>query len=233
MRLPRSACFSIMTVVLVACGSAPLQSSVPPSSNQPTVVQSVTVAPQPTVAIEPTVKPTAEPTAVPKAAQPLAEAVQQQYTALLLLQGSAAMLDETAAQIQAGKLQGFDGFGRLIVIGGLLKAVDEKLTQTTPVAALEPAWAEAKVATTQLRGMVGDWLDKKISSKEVPELVGPIQQNLEQVISKAENNLAMEYGSDSAELSRIRKQAVDQLRAIAEPSATTEAEATTEATATP
>jgi hypothetical protein len=138
--------------------------------------------------------------------------VRADYIALVLLKGSAVMLDETATQVQHGQLVGGAALGRLLGISAVLRSVEEQLARDASVPALVPAWDAARNIAPRVRVIFAAWAAEDITAADVPARLAPEQEHLDRMLALAETSLAREYGSLS-ELPRVREAALATLRA--------------------
>jgi hypothetical protein len=146
------------------------------------------------------------------AAADLSDPLRRGYSALALLQGLTVMLDDTAQQLQAGKLDGARGLDVLAATGGALKAVRAVLDEPPPADALQTAWDEANRQVPQIQDIVSRWSANKISPQEVAGLLKPVQAQATQALAAAESALTQEYGVDPRQLRQVREDALNSLR---------------------
>ncbi|NTU86277.1 MAG: hypothetical protein HGA45_44275 [Chloroflexales bacterium] len=205
---------ALLGVLLAACGasSAGTAYTAPPSAPSPAAPPSPTAPPSSTATPASTAAPTPDAAALSD--------VERGYATLVLLQGSAVMLEESAAKIQSGEAQGLAGFGQLIAIGAVLRAVDEALAEEPPVPALAASWSAARAAAPRLRDVLSRWVDKQITSADIPQELAPIKLEIDDILLGAERDLAGAYAVDRADLAKTREEALDKVKGIFEPTPT-------------
>ena len=166
-----SACL-LLVLLLTACGGQDVE----PTPYAPTV----TPIPAPAQAVSaPAVAATPVP---PTATPPLPENIptlavtqvamdlsgRDRLVAVLTVQADVkATLLQTAADIQSGALDGMDGLGRLIGAATELLAIDEALSANY-APPLNVHAETARQIQAGLRATIGLWMDKEISSADVP-----------------------------------------------------------------
>lgn len=168
----------LVVFLLTACGASrreptptPTKTPTPMSLAAPVaIVETPTPA---TVTIEP---PATATTAVQVATGDAAVdlvAAERLFRIFTLHVGTEVGLADSAAQVASGEADGMEGFGMLLALGAFLATADEGLNYDFgPTLA-----ASAEVARQQqtaLRDILRRWLDKEISSADVPGLLEQI-----------------------------------------------------------
>lgn len=166
---------------------------------------------------EPTVAPTAEPTAVP-AGEPsvsmdLPEKVEEGYGMLVMLEASAILVEDLAAQIASGEADDERTMGTVLMLGFMLGMADEVLAEPAPDPALEEAWEEARIALPLLNEALGDWTDGEGESGEIADAIAPVHEQIGVALTAAEEALAAAYGGSAEELAALRAWAIDEMLA--------------------
>lgn len=144
----------------------------------------------------------------------LGQGVEKGYLTVLLLQGSAVLLEETADEVQAGAMDGLEALGFLFAIGALLENVDQSLEQPAPDPLFEDVWLDTRDARNEL-GVVGrQWIDREITSADVPGKLAPVNEKIQRVLTTVEERLAQGRGISEEEIRTSREEWTDELRAI-------------------
>lgn len=196
-----------MTPLAPTVTNTPLSTDTPTPTNTPTRTPTQTLTPSTTPTHTPTETATAQPTSIvrPTVEPELAESAGRGYVVLVLLDGSAATLEEAVESDDMG-------FGALLAIGVILTSVDELLSEPAPVAVLEPARDEARIALPLLRGVVKSWFDEQIAAKDVLEQLRPVRRQIDRALQTAEKAMAEEYGIIQDDLRQLREETIAELR---------------------
>lgn len=144
----------------------------------------------------------------------LGEGIERGYLTILLLQGSSAILEETALAVQHGDIGEFEVLGVIIGLGSIMEVADESLADSSPAPIFDDTWEDLR----QARGTIGDvasqWLDGEITSSDVPQLLVSADDTLETAIGEVERQLAAEQGIAEEELRYEREAWIDELRSV-------------------
>lgn len=195
----------------------------PPPTDVPTAVPTA----------EPTAVPTAEPTAasteepteeVPLAPPDLLEETGDGYMALIMMEASAAIIEEWALQIAGGAVADEGDMGMALTVGFMLAMVDDALAKPAPDPALEEAWEEAQIAQGLLKGAFDGATDDP-DAAEITEAMAPVNEQIAVTLSIAEEGLAAAYDVSVEELAAVRASIIEQaLAELGEPSEPVESE---------
>lgn len=200
-----------MTGVLVLVISQSNGSSAPIRAEATALPALETEAQPPTDPVTEAEAPTADaPESAPSAAS-LSEESRRAYTALMLVEGSIVMLEETATQVQNGQSDGPETFGRVLGIGLLLKATEEALQQPAADPTLQPAWDAAREAVPLIRDTIRRWVDKEIGAAEVASALEPARTQMAEALRLADEAMA-QYGVEPGQLADLRETAMAELR---------------------
>ncbi len=80
-----------------------------------------------------------------------------------------------------------------------------------PNSALSAPWTEARVIVPRLQGVIRRWLDKQISSADVPRELAAIQPDIDAMLADAEASLESTYGLPASELQAQRGDALEEM----------------------
>lgn len=197
----------ILPIIPIVLALAGCVTPAPSPAPAPTRTAAPTAAPSPTVDLAPSATPAALSATSEKQAL-------DTYQALIMMQASASLLDETARRYVAGELQGPDGLATVMVLGTLSRAVDEVVAQHVPAPVLAPHWEEARPIHDKTRALVAGWIGREITpDRVVSEIASPLAE-FERVLSEAEDLLRVTYGLDSAELERLRTEFQENVRKV-------------------
>jgi hypothetical protein len=142
----------------------------------------------------------------------LSEPLRRGYSALAMLQGVSVVLDETAQQMQAGKLDDARVQDVLAATGSVLKSVRDVLSEPPPADGMQTAWDEADHQVGQTQDLVSRWSGNKISPREVEDQLKPVQEQGTHMLATAESALTQEFGVDPGALRQAREDAMNSLR---------------------
>ena len=207
-----------LLLFLTACSPAtavpltptPTSSPVPPTATAiPTLTPTATATPEPTSTSTP--EPTSTATPIPAE---IKQAVLDAYKIMLFIQIDANMLDDVATKVKSGDLAGFESFGALIVLAALVNAVEEAIPQTTPPELLKPYWDQVLPIHAATKELIAQWYNKEIDSTIVLEEVAPILNQVEQIMSDLDHELASTYGFNAEELNQSREEAIQSMNEI-------------------
>lgn len=208
----------LLVIILTGCSPAttvalpptPTSSPVPPTATDiPTLTPTATETPEPTSTSTPEPTPTATP--IP---EEIKQAVLDAYKIMLFIQVDASMLDDVATKVKAGDLVGFESFGALIVLAALVNAVEEAIPQTTPPELIKPYWDQVLPIHAATKALIAQWYNKEIDSTIVLEEVAPILDQVEQIMSDLDHELATTYGFDAKELNQFREETIQSMNEI-------------------
>jgi hypothetical protein len=157
-------------------------------------------------------------TAVPTAVAPTAPAsaalatpVQKGYAALVLIDALSVMTADTAKLTQDGKIDGANQLGRMIAIGAFYKAITEAIGKDAPDPALAAAWEQARVVLPKLSDVLAQWNQQKVTADQVPGLLAPVNEEIDQMLTTAEGDLEQAYNADPTQLKEMRDKAMASL----------------------
>ena len=208
-----AACF---TCAVLGVGGVALvnQSSAPESQPaQPVQVAQVEEALEPAEPVQVSLPEEAPPEpAADNKIEDLPEETKRSYLPLLFVESIVVMLEETAGQVQADQIDGFEALGQLLAVGAMFNATQEVLEQPAPDPKLQPAWQEGQAAVPLIQEVVKRWIDKEITSAEVAQELEPAWTQVARMMDVADKIMAEEYGIDRAELSRVREELIAGLR---------------------
>ncbi len=208
-------CFGCLTVtgVLVLVVSQSDGSSAPIRAEATPLPALATEASSPTDSLAEAEAPTPPAAAQEPAPGPasLSEESRRAYTALMLVEGSIVMLEETASQVQTGQSDGPETFGRVLGIGLILKATEEALQQPAADPALQPAWEAAREAVPLIRETIRRWVDKEIGAAEVASALEPARTQMVEALRLGDDAMA-QYGVEPTQLADLRETAMADLR---------------------
>jgi hypothetical protein len=206
----------VLISLLISCTTQPQSSEgvalptaqiadVEDTRNQESSITDEPDTPSPTITIA--VDPTAEPTRTPLSSASL-EQIEETYKALVLVQATAEVLNETAKRVQSGELEGFESFGALIAVGAVAAAVTEFLPQVSPPDYLVSEVRAARSLNDDVRTLLGRWFDREINSATVLEEMVPLLTEVDSIIQGAEEKLAREAGLSAQSLTQARQDAM-------------------------
>lgn len=202
----------IVALLLTACGGASPTPAADLPAEEPAAVEPTAPPAEPTATPEPVPTATAEPepTAITPAAvvEDIPQEVRKMYLNLMMLEVSATMMEDAAAKIKSGELEGFESFGVTIAIGALLKAANDNFNTVEPVDFLQPAWDEAKVVAPQVQAVLGRWIEQEITSDDIPGEIEALREPIAGVMILADEALASEYGVTPEALTEMRAEAL-------------------------
>ena len=142
----------------------------------------------------------------------LSEPLRRGYSALAMLQGVSVVLDETAQQMQAGKLDDARVQDVLAATDSVLKSVRDVLSEPPPADGMQTAWDEADHEVAQIQDIVSRWSANKLSLREVEDQLKPVQEQGTHMLSTAESALTQEFGVDPGALRQAREDALNSVR---------------------
>jgi hypothetical protein len=210
-------------LALTACG-VPLATNIPTAqptaplvtfAPRPTSVELAPLAP-PAVAAQPTAAPVADTTPAAPAAS-LASAVQG-YVTLVLLKGTATLLEGMATQSSdGGAANGAQSLAKLIAAAGVLKTVSDSLAGDAPAPSLNDAWTQGRALAPELRTLLAEWTTQQIGAADVPGRIAALQPRLDAMLAGAEQSLSGALGVDIATLHQRRDAALATLRDTLQP----------------
>ena len=195
---------------------APTDTHVPTVAPAPSDTPRPTETSVPTVTSEPIPTDTPRPTGTPTPTVDPAsmDALQRGYAALLLLESSIGGIDELAAHLREGKIEGLDSGGDLMVLEAVLGAISDLVEAPPPSEALAPAWAEAQLAVRIATEVAGKWLDDEITSEEAISMLQPAAVHADKALDLAGLQLTKEYGITEDQMLEARQTAEAEFRAI-------------------
>lgn len=214
----------ITTTIFFVAGCSPSQTVIPTeepistqaqaqptTAPQPTDIILLTNTPEPTATLIPsaTPSPTAMPISIP---DELKDQIAQSYMTLVLAQGTAALLEETALKTESGELAGFESFGAITIVAALGGVVDGALRGVTPFDDLAPMWNESLKLHQETKLISRRWFDKEIDSSEALNDIQPVLEALNLVLLDAEIELLEKYGIGTDEMEKWREEALANLR---------------------
>lgn len=193
----------LLSILLTACGQ---QQASPTNTSIPTAPPSNTPEPEPTSTPMPPTPTLADPSSIP-------EDVSKNYLALLTLNITAILLEETAESIQSGDSEGIEAFASLITIAALLDPLGEALDQPPATLVLEKAWEDAKRILEAEISITARWFNDEIDSAIVLEELPGLLDEVNDMLQKAERALADEYNIDRSKFEDFREESMEDLRA--------------------
>lgn len=221
---------SVVDTATPIVGTASETVEVAAGTTAPEVTQAApTTTPAPTTTAEPSAVP--EPTALVLSDSEEAAILQRGYGTLVVLEGIGTLIEEQARRVEAGTAEDFEGLATSLIVGALLKAVNDSLAMEPPAPLFEESWQQAADLSPQFGSLLGRWFDKEIGAAEVLAEIAPLREQVGTVTSGVENDLARTYDVDPAELQRVREELLADLRnsfedmGEAEPSASPSPEA--------
>ena len=69
-------------------------------------------------------------------------------------------------------------------------------------------------AVVLLANIFGDWFDQKISSKVVPERIGPVNEHIDRALEIAGKLMTEEYGVTKTELCEMRAESQGKFKSV-------------------
>ena len=174
-------------------------------------------------AIEPTSISTSSPT-VPPTNPTNMEEVEQTYKALVMIQAVAEALNETASRVQNGELEGFESLGAIIAVGAMAKGIEDIMPEISPPDYLISELRAARSLNTDVRLLLGRWMDQEIDSSEVLAELTPLLNEIDSTVMDAEEKLGREAGLNTENLTETRREAMESVAQAFEaaPAGTTE-----------
>jgi len=154
--------------------------------------------------------PTIPPTKAPSMVVP--DSARRSYTVLLFLQAGQVLLEETASQVETGKINGFKALGQLIVVGAFVKGVDDALQKSPPDANFQTAWEQARPVVPLVQQVIKRWNDHEINAADVSGELAPARAATETMLATADKVMTDKYGVDQAQLNQIRTTAMTDFR---------------------
>jgi hypothetical protein len=141
------------------------------------------------------------------------------YTALALLKGVVAALEDLAAQAERGPASdthsAASAVGQRIALAAFLQAIDGNLAQDAPDPALAGAWDIARAQAPEIRHILSQWANQQITPQEVATRLAPIRLELDQMLTTARQELTRTYGIDAERLSSVMADALARIQAAA------------------
>ena len=180
------------------------------------------IAPLATATTAATALPLASATAAPQAtAEPgLAAAssdpLLRTYRSLVAIQVNTALVAETVAQVQAGRIDQEEMQVAALALGALTQGVDEGLPGLTPPPELDAQWQAAVAHHEAVKALGARWLLGQVEVAEVSAALGPIQADLERLVSEADAAVAAKYGVSASELTEHRLRLVQAVGGVFE-----------------
>lgn len=132
--------------------------------------------------------------------------------AFLFLQSSQVLLEETARQVEAGEVEGFEALGQLLVVGAFLKGTGEAFQQPPPDANFQPAWEKARTAVPLVQQVIKSWVDKEIGAADVPTALAEARTTIDETLALSDQIMVERYGVDSEKLNQFRTEAMNEMR---------------------
>ena len=191
-------------------GTVPVATETTPADTvaAPTAEETATA----TEALLPTAEPATESALTAAGADPLLRA----YRSMVAIQVNAALVGETVAQVQAGRIDPDEMPVAALALGALTQSVDEGLPGITPPAALAAQWDAAVALHEEVKALGARWLIGQMSVAEVAAAMDPIQAELERLVAESDAAVASEYGVSAAELTEHRVRLVEAVGGVFE-----------------
>ena len=195
--------FTVLSLLLTACGSgpAPTSTTVPPPP-----------PPQPTATLRPTYTPA--PTYTPFRAglsDELAEAIEWTYGAGVFILGEAQLVQEATRRMLADELDELEVLAAQFGLLAVLESVSEAAEKIDPPAILESFWDDVTGLHHEAVDVFESWLGEEADAAQALQDITPIVTQLEELVSEAEIALAEEYGFHGTELADVRQEALGAL----------------------
>ena len=165
-----------------------------------------------TEALLPTAEPATESALTAAGTDPLLRA----YRSMVAIQVNAALVGETVAQVQAGRIDPDEMPVAALALGALTQSVDEGLPGITPPAELAAQWDAAVALHEEVKALGARWLIGQMSVAEVAAAMDPIQAELERLVAEGDAAVASEYGVSAAELTEHRVRLVEAVGGVFE-----------------
>lgn len=166
-----------------------------------TLTSTPTETPTPTASATWTLTPT--PTPIP---EELRKDILNAYRTMVVIHVNSELLGETADRVQSGELSGIEEAMIILVLSGLIQAVENALPEFVPPEALSVYWANVVAVHEQTQDVMRRWLTQEILS---PQVVGEMESVLalaENTLAAAEAGLAQGFGFDSILLTEQRQE---------------------------
>ncbi len=184
-------------------------------------VQKQTSSPDASLPVVPTTNtPKPEPTATPIPPTPIftdpssvPEDVSKNYLALLTLNMTTILLDETAESSQSGDKSGMETSASLIKIAALLAPIEDALNRPPATPVLEEAWEYAKLVFVVEKSLTVGWFNDEIDPVFVLNEMPGLLEDVEDMLARAEQALASEYDIERNTFEDIREVTLEDLRA--------------------
>jgi hypothetical protein len=138
------------------------------------------------------------------------------YRSMVAIQVNAALVGETVAQVQAGRIDPEEMPVAALALGALTQSVDDGLPGITPPAALATQWTEAVALHEEVKALGARWLIGQLSVAEVNAAMGPIQLELERLVAEADAAVGAAYNVSAAELTEHRVRLVEAVGGVFE-----------------
>jgi len=137
-----------------------------------------------------------------------------------MIQAEAEMLHKLALKVRDGEIEGFEGFGAMLVIVAFMEAMNENLPEIEPVDPLAEIWEEMLAVHEQAKEIAARWFNKEIASAEVIEELEPVLEEADDIASRAEESLIRAYDLPREDLREWRRETIEQLSSVFEPTPT-------------
>lgn len=203
------------TVPVLVEGTSPLATEAPvdATATRVSVAAPTETLPAPTS----TVVSTATATATPGPAEALSgDPLLRTYRSMVAIQVNAALVAETVAQVQAGRLDEEEMPVAALALGALTQSVDEALPSVSPPPALARQWDEAFAQHEAVKALGARWLVRQATVAEVAAALVPIRADLQRLLAEADAAVAAEYGVSAAELTEHRERLVSAVGGVFE-----------------
>jgi hypothetical protein len=226
---------SLAVLALAACGArdpGPTQTAPAALENNATAAAlpqatlpapaATALAPEATATTPATAVPAAsataepQPTAAPGLTAASGDPLLRTYRSLVAIQVNTALVAETVAQVQAGRIDQDEMQVAALALGALTQAVDEGLPGLTPPPELDAQWQAAVAHHAAVKALGARWLLGQVEVAEVSAALAPIQADLERLVSEADAVVAAQYGVSAAELTEHRVRLVQAVGGVFE-----------------
>lgn len=188
------------TAIVLVVGTSPLVTEAPPSVTPE--ASTATAAPEASATTPPaaTEAATTDATLAVVTGDPLLRT----YRSMVAIQMNAALVGETVAQVQAGRIDPEEMPVAALALGALTQSVDEALPGVAAPPELATQWQAALELHNEVKDLGARWLLGVVDVDDVNAAMGPIQTELERLVAEAEVVVGAEYGVSAAELTEHR-----------------------------
>jgi exonuclease VII small subunit len=178
---------------------------------------------------EATLTPTVTPTTSLKLPAHLSDTAAADYASFLMVDGSVFILDDIAQQLESGQLNQAEVDQILAAIEAVLDLIERALAEPpsveAPVSAVT-AWSEATIILAKLGDLLRAWQAGEITIVEVNTRLASTQEQVEGMLTAAENAYNQQYGVDlsstrQARAAEVRAQLLASVLIVLQPVSTT------------